>query len=215
MEKVLYIFFTHQDNINNIYDRIKNMMNSLNNTNYIIVQGGNVSNNYDIDTKTLSINCNDKYEGLPEKVLKTYKYIVESVMFNQYTHFIKLDDDMIIKKLIDFKIIEGLNYCGKVNFSYNGNRRWHIGRCSKNSYWNTNEYKGKYTPWCLGGYGYCISRYAINLINDINDKSYNNFASFEDLYIATLLKKINIEPINIEPINISNWRNFFVSPDHK
>ena len=70
MNNILYIFFTHQDNINKIYDRIKNMMNSLNNSNYIIVQGGDVSDNYDIDSKILSINCNDKYEGLPEKVLK-------------------------------------------------------------------------------------------------------------------------------------------------
>ena len=70
MNNILYIFFTHQDNINKIYDRIKNMMNSLNNSNYIIVQGGDVSDNYDNDSKILSINCNDKYEGLPKKVLK-------------------------------------------------------------------------------------------------------------------------------------------------
>ena len=210
MENILYIFISHENNISNIYNRIQTMMASHNNSNYIIVKGGDISNNYDINSKILSINCNDNYEGLPEKVLKTYKYIVESDKFNKYSHFIKLDDDMIIKKLIDFKIINGLNYCGNVNFSYNGNRRWHIGRCSRNSYWNTNEYKGEYTPWCLGGYGYCLSRNAMNLISLLNNKSYNNFASFEDLYIAMLLKEKNINPHNIE-----NWKSFLVSPDHK
>ena len=128
MNNILYIYFTHQDNINNINDRIKNMMNSHNNYNYILVQGGDITNNYDINTKILSINCNDKYEGLPEKVLKTYKYIVESNMFNQYSHFIKLDDDMIIKNNMDYNLIKNINYGGIVYYG-NGNRRWHIGRC--------------------------------------------------------------------------------------
>lgn len=206
MENILYIFISHQNNINNIYDRIKNMMNCHNNTNYIIVQGGDISNNYDIDFKILSINCNDKYEGLPEKVLKTYKYIVESDMFNQYSHFIKLDNDMIIKNNMDYNLIKNINYGGIVNYG-NGNRRWHIGRCSKDSYWNTNEYNGKYTPWCLGGYSYIISRNAINSIK--NDSSYKEVI-YEDLYIAMLLKEKNIYPHNI-----NNWKLFFISPDHK
>lgn len=210
MENILYIFFTHQDNINNVSERIYKMMASLNNNHYIIVVGGDIYNNYDKNSKILSINCNDKYEGLPEKIIKTYMYIINSNLFSQYVYFIKLDDDMIIRKLLDTKIINGLDYCGKAIISYNGDRRWHIGKCSKNSYWNTNEYKGNYTPWCLGGYGYCISRHAIILISLINDKSYNNFASFEDLYIATLLKLKGIEPQNI-----INWQTYFISPDHK
>lgn len=206
MENILYIFISHQNNINNIYDIIKIMMNCHNITNYIIVQGGDISNNYDINTKILSINCNDKYEGLPEKVLKTYKYIVESDMFNHYSHFIKLDDDMIIKNNMDYNLIKNINYGGIVNY-VNGNRRWHIGRCSKDSYWNTNEYKGNFTPWSLGGYGYIISRNAINLIK--NDSTYK-MVIYEDLYIAMLLKEKNIYPHNI-----NNWKLFFISPDHK
>lgn len=206
MEKVLYIFFTHQNNINNIYNRIKNMMNSLNNSNYILVKGGEISNNYDIDTKTLSINCNDKYEGLPEKVLKTYKYFVESDMFDQYSHFIKLDDDMIIKNNINYNLIKNIDYGGRVN-NRTGNRKWHIGKCSNTSWFNSNIYTGIYVPWCLGGYGYIISRNAIMLIK--NDKTYKDVI-YEDLYIAILLKYNNIYPNNIE-----NWKSFFMSPYHK
>jgi hypothetical protein len=207
MDNILYIFITHQNNINNIYDRIKNMMNSLNNYNYILVQGGDISNNYDINTKILSINCNDKYEGLPEKVLKTYKYIVESDIFNQYTHFIKLDDDMIIKKIINYNDIENINYGGNVCVTNEGDRKWHMGKCSKNSIWNKTPYKGIYTHWCKGGHGYIISRNAINNIK--HDKNYFDNI-YEDLYIALKLKKYNIYPINI-----NNWVNFFISPEHK
>jgi len=207
MENILYIFISHQNNINNCYGRIKNIMDSHNNSNYILVKGGNVSDNYDIDSKILSINCNDKYEGLPEKVLKTYKYIVESSMFNQYTHFIKLDDDMIIKKIMDYNDIKNINYGGNVQTTNEGDRKWHMGKCSKNSIWNITPYKGIYTHWCKGGYGYIISR---NTINNIKyDKNYFNNI-YEDLYIALTLKKCNIYPINI-----NNWVSFFISPDHK
>ena len=206
MNNILYIFITHQNNINNIYDRINNMMHYFSNTNYIVVKGGDISNNYDIDSKILSINCNDKYEGLPEKVLKTYKYIVESNMFNQYSHFIKLDDDMIIKKLIDYNDIKEINYGGVIHNS-EGNRRWHIGRCSSTSYFNKNIYLGIYVPWCKGGYGYIISRSAINLIK--NDPTYKDVI-YEDLYIAILLKEKDTHPDNI-----NNWHSFCISPDHR
>lgn len=206
MEKILYIFITYKNNIINTQNRLKIMMNNLNNTNYIIVQGGDVSDNYDIDSKILSINCNDKYEGLPEKVLKSYKYIIESNLFSKYTHFIKLDDDMIIKKLIDYNDIKDINYGGIIQYN-EGNRKWHIGKCSNTSWFNYNKYSGIFVPWCKGGYGYLISRIYINLIK--NNLTYKDII-YEDLYIAILLKEKNIEPINI-----SNWRNFFVSPDHK
>ena len=207
MENILYIFISHKNNINKIYDRIKNNMNSNNNSNYIIVLGGDVSDNYDIDCKILSINCNDNYEGLPEKILKTYKYIVESHIFNQYTHFIKLDDDMIIKKIIDYNDIKNINYGGNVCATNEGDRKWHMGKCSKNCIWNTTPYKGIYTHWCKGGYGYIISRKAINIIK-YDENYFDNI--YEDLYIALTLKTYNIYPINIY-----NWVSFFISPVHK
>ena len=201
MNNILYIFISHQNNINNIYDRINNMMDSHNNTNYIVVKGGDISNNYNPDSKTLSINCNDKYEGLPEKVLKTYKYIVDSSNFDEYSHFIKLDDDMVIKKLIEYNDIKELNYGGVIHNS-EGDRRWHIGRCSPTSYFNNNKYSGIYVTWSKGGYGYIISRNAMNLIK--NDSTYKNVI-YEDLYIAILLKNNNISPIDIK-----NWKYFLL-----
>ena len=209
MSKILYIYITHELNFKNVNIRIKNMMNNLNTNNYIIVKGIKEKSYYDIYNKILNINCNDKYEGLPEKVFKTYQYIINCKEFDNYSYFIKLDDDMIVTKLIcenDIKIYNNNNYCGKVNVSYDCNRKWHIGKCSSNSIFNTTDYGGKVVPWCLGGHGYIISRYAINLIQHNNN--YREHI-YEDLYIALLLSEYNIHPINI------NIHNYFTSPVHR
>lgn len=206
MYKILYVFITHELNFNKVNIRINNMMKSLNTDDYIIVKGVDINSYYDKDNKILNIECNDKYEGLPEKVFKTYKYIINNIEFKKYDLFFKLDDDMVINKLISYNDIKNYNYCGKVNFSYNCNNRWHIGKCSPNSMFNTTEYKGPCTPWCLGGYGYVISRYAITLIQSNNDYKEN---IYEDIYIALLLSKHNIHPIDI------NITNYVSSPDHK
>ena len=68
----LYVFITHQANINNCYDRIKEMMIS----DFIVVQGGFIKDSYDDDKKILNLNCNDSYIGLPEKVMKTFQILL-------------------------------------------------------------------------------------------------------------------------------------------
>ena len=60
-------------------------------------------------------------------------------------------------------------------------------------------------PWCLGGYGYIISKCAIDLIQ--NDTKYFEHI-YEDLYIAIILFEKNIKPVNI------NIKEFVISPDH-
>jgi hypothetical protein len=204
-QSILYIFFTHRININKVYDRITNMMNNHNSNDFIIVQGGFNINTYDKEKKILNIQCNDKYEGLPEKIFKTYKYLIESQDFNHYTHFLKLDEDMIIKNLINKNIYSKINYGGIIQNCV-GNREWHIGKCSHNHYYNTNSYKGIYVPWCLGGYGYIISRSAIEIIKN-NTKYFEHI--YEDLYIAITLLEYNIRPVNI------NIKDFVISPEHK
>ena len=209
IQSILYIFFTHKLNIDKVYDKITIMMKLHNNDDFIIVQGGFGYNSYNKNKKIVNIQCNDKYEGLPEKVFKTYKYLIESSDFNHYTHFFKLDEDMIVKKLITSNeynnIYNNINFGGIVQNCV-GNRKWHIGKCSPEHYYNTTEYIGIYVPWCLGGYGYIISRIAIEIIK--NDNTYLEHI-YEDLYIAILLYKNKISPINI------NIKEFVISPEHK
>lgn len=192
---ILYIFITHQNNINNCYDRIKSMMVD----NFIIIQGGFISDSYDEDTKILQLNCNDKYVGLPEKVIKTFHYLISDERFNKYTHFVKLDDDMsVIKK---FENIEG-DYLGNIHYN-DGSRTWHVGKT--NTFWDKVPYMGDFKPWCMGGFGYIVSRLALDKITPNYD--YVNHI-YEDVYIGLLMNSVGISPIKI------NTKDYMISPDH-
>lgn len=201
---LLYIFVSCKSRIEQCYPRITNMMNELKNNNYIIVTGGHDEYKYSNDKHLLEINCNDYYEGLPEKVIKTYKFIYESGLFNNFTHFCKLDDDIVIRQTINTSLLT--EYCGKVNSNMNGNRKWHINRCSKDSLFNTREYSGPYVPWCLGGCGYIISRNILKILAD--DTNYYN-EIYEDLYVAKILYDKQIYPTNISNLSI-----YIYSKDH-
>ena len=202
---ILYIFISCQKNINK-HNRIHSMMKFLNNSNYIIIIGGFKHTHYKNEKKILELKCNDFYEGLPEKMIQTYKYIYNNPDFNKYSHFCKLDEDMIIKKLLSIDILS--DYCGNVQ-SAEGNRKWHIGKCSKNSYFNDKPYNGIFTPWCKGGYGYICSRKSLEYISQTTDDIVDNVI-YEDVYIGIILNNNNIYP-NI----VTNLKNYIYSPDHK
>lgn len=200
---VLYVFYTHQKMLENTKTRVESMMKN-HTSDYLIVCGGE-ENSHNIESKILIIDCNDKYEGLPEKVLKSFKYLVEHEYFNNFNHFAKLDEDMIVNKAVPEKLLTNIDYCGRVQRSQ-GSRKYHFGKFSKDNPHYNKPYSGPFVPWCLGGYGYIISRRAIELIKDNTD--FEN-AIYEDVYIAILLSKKKVFP------KIFNNRSFFVSPVHK
>jgi len=202
---ILYIFISCQKNKNK-HKRIHYMMKILNYSNYIIIMGGFKNTNYQNKKKILELNCNDFYEGLPEKIVKTYKYICNNKDFNKYSHFCKLDEDMIIKKLLLTDILS--DYCGIVQ-SVEGNRKWHIGKCSKNSYFNDKEYSGIFVPWCKGGYGYILSHKALEYILQTTN-NINSDVIYEDVYIGIILNNNNIYPKII-----NNLTEYIYSPEHK
>jgi hypothetical protein len=170
------------------------------NSDFLIIQGGNIKDTYDEHSKILSLNCNDKYIGLPEKIIKTFNYLISDKRFSKYTHFIKCDDDItVIKK---FEKIEG-DYLGKVQY-VEGNRKWHIGRTD--TFWDKLPYLGEYKPWCLGGYGYIVSRKILESI--IPNYEYLEHI-YEDVYMGLLINRIGISPKNI------NIKEYLISPDHK
>lgn len=191
----LYVFITHQNNITNCYDRIVNMMKD----DFIIVQGGFIKDSYDEEKNILNLNCNDKYVGLPEKVMKTFNFLIDDDRFKKYTHFCKLDDDMSV-----IKRFENLtdDYMGNVHY-VDGNRQWHFGRC--NNFWDKVPYLGEFKPWCMGGFGYVISRIALSkLVPNFNYLDH----IYEDLYIGILMNQIGILPTQIK------IKDYVISPDH-
>ena len=191
----LYIFITHQGNINNCYDRIKKMMVD----DFIVVQGGFIRDSYNEDSRVLELNCNDKYVGLPEKVMKTFHYLISDSRFYKYTHFVKLDDDMTIIKRFDK--IQG-DYLGNVHIG-DGSREWHMGRTG--TFWDKVPYLGEFRPWCMGGYGYVVSRSVLEKI--VPNFEYSEHI-YEDVYIGLLINRIGISPIKI------NTKDYMISPEH-
>ena len=147
----LYVFITHQKNLQNCYDRISSMMID----DFVVVQGGFIQDSFDDKKNILNLNCNDSYVGLPEKVMKTFHYLINDNRFRDYTHFCKLDDDMkVIKRFGNLSD----DYIGAVHFG-DGNRQWHMGRCG--NFWDKVPYLGNFEPWCMGGFGYVISRFSL------------------------------------------------------
>lgn len=191
----LYVFITHQNNINNCYDRIINMMKE----DFILVQGGFIKDEYDEESKILKLNCNDRYVGLPEKVMKTFHFLISDDRFKKYTHFCKLDDDMrVIKR---FENITD-DYMGMVHYG-DGSRVWHMGRCG--NFWDKTPYLGEFKPWCMGGFGYVVSKAALE--KALPDFNYLEHV-YEDVYIGILMNSISIIPKNI------NIKEYLISPDH-
>jgi len=191
----LYIFISHQKNIDNCYGRILNMMND----DFIVVQGGFIKDEYDDKSKILNLNCNDSYVGLPEKVMKTFHFLINDFRFQKYTHFCKLDDDMnLIKKFENLTD----DYIGMVHYG-DGSRQWHMGRTG--TFWDKVPYLGEFKPWCMGGFGYMVSRRALEKI--VPNFDYLNHI-YEDVYIGLLMNKIGVVPKNI------NTKDYMISPDH-
>lgn len=166
---------------------------------FIVVQGGFIKDYYDDKTKTLNLNCNDKYVGLPEKVMKTFHYLISDDRFSKYTHFCKLDDDMKVVNL--FGDIEG-DYLGNVHIG-DGNRSWHIGRCG--NFWDKIPYIGEFRPWCMGGFGYIVSRKALQ--SCLPNFEYLDHI-YEDVYIGNLLNSVGFSAKSI------NTKKYILSPDH-
>lgn len=198
---VMYIFVTHKAKLQESQDRISKMMAEINNENYIIVYGGEHIL-LDKRNKILCIKADDSYAGLPEKINKLFTYIKYHPDFNSFSHFAKLDEDIIIKNCI--KNLYDIDYAGFVQ-SLLFNKKYHLNRCP-NSIWNHTEYTGRVVPFCRGGYGYVVSKKAINKIFPNNDYLHH---IYEDLSIALSLYDKGIYPVNI------NIQDFFVSQDHK
>jgi len=150
-------------------------------------------------TNILNLNCNDGYVGLPEKVMKTFHYLLSDSRFARYTNFVKLDDDMIVLKEIN-EIND--DYLGNVHYS-DGNRQWHVGRTG--TFWDKIPYLGEFKPWCMGGFGYVISRTALEKV--IPNFDYLDHI-YEDVYIGNLMNKIGVIPKQF------NIKEYLVSPEH-
>lgn len=201
---VLYLYVTHQAVFANVWRRVTRHMRQINCVDYLFICGFNRTL-LAPDQRTLFLNCNDHYEGLPEKMFMAYKFLATSPDFSAYKYIVKIDADSKLVRTFDAPMLDlldsGVDYGGKIISS--ANRRYHIGRCSPGSYHNYREYSGPCGhPFCQGGPGYVLSRRAINLLkNEIpsGDQIY------EDMCVGLLLRKYGILPT---PIPVGRYLRF-------
>ena len=186
---ILYCFICCIKNLYKI-SYIHNMMKSLGYLHYYIILGYKETL-INPKKKIIFLKCDDSYEGLPNKIVELFKFLSTSKFFEKYTYFFKCDDDINLKKIIDYRQLKG-DYLGTVQ-NYEGKRDWHLGKCSMGSEWNNKIYQGEYITWCKGGYGYILSRKAIDVVSDY--KEIYDDEIYEDLLIAKILVKENIIPL--------------------
>ena len=199
--KLLVIFLSCKKN-KHTWDKIK----ELNLDNYLIITGKNMNENYKLENNILYMNCNDLYDGLPEKIIFMINYILNQKNYSNITHVLKIDDhdnkinNNTINLINKYKeIINSYDYIGqKINTGSKIIKRWHFKKLSEKSRWYRKEYNGDYTPWADGGCSYILSRRSMNYINSIynldNLEELRNYHIFEDLMVALVLKKFNIKP---------------------
>lgn len=189
--------------------------------NIIIICGKKMEVDYSLENRILYLNCNDGYEGLPEKIIYAINAILNITEFQKYTHIMKVDDhdnkfnDSLNKKLKNEPNINFKNPFSGYIHDYLGQRLhthilrdWHINKCAPSSHWNTQPYMGPTTNYLDGGSSYLLTRRAMEYI--VLEYNLNNIERlrkehiWEDLMIALTLKKYNIFPRKIPKLVIGD-----------
>jgi hypothetical protein len=187
----------------------KNIQKKFEDYNYVILCGDNKGSNYSIEKNIIYIDCNDLYDGLPEKVLGGLLVINNDSKFKNISHIIKIDSNNYLSRKNIKKVLSKVQKLSE--YDYFGQKvheikkklklegAYHFKNVIPSSKWYKQEYKGDYCDYLDGGYSYCLSRKSINLItsqfNFSNFKSISDKHIYEDLMIALLLRKFGIFPV--------------------
>lgn len=146
-----------------------------------------------LDGRILWVNNPEQYEQLPVKMWKTYHYLYHHT---DYQYFYKLDSDCILH--LDrfkhfFQKAQSYYYLGGVAGG-GVDRTWHMGKCSseelnRTPYWR--DYRG---DWCGGGFGYLVSRTAIQHLFSPEGRHYMTTDIYEDKAVGDILRQNGIQP---------------------
>lgn len=199
---MLYCFISHGGTVHKDRENITTLMLGLNYDKYLIFYGGENLNIQ--DEKIIHLECNDNYEGLPNKIHNLCKYLVNNKLSEQYSHFCKVDCTTKLKKLLPLLNSDYYGYLCTETDPPEYRRKYHQNRCSANSIWNNKKYDGQFVVYCAGGFCYVLSKNSIRCIS--NNPDDHNQDIYEDLYIAQQLIKCNIYPqhLNTTPF-FSSW----------
>jgi hypothetical protein len=178
--------------------------------NVIILCGG--ADETKLDGKILYLNCNDAYDGLSEKMMCAYEYILNADLFKTITHIFKADDHdtyFTSSQINDIQIkysdvLNTQDYIGQNLITPNLiGRTHHFGKVPKTSIWYNKKYEEKYEPYLGGGETYILSRKALNFLVD-NKKEHIKYGSYEDAMNGSILKQYDIHPYQLK-YGIKTW----------
>lgn len=192
---LLYTFISHSSKVLEKAASIQKDMKKIDYDHYKIFYCGE-NKNID-DKKIIHLECDDNYEGLPNKIHHIAKYILSSDLCNYYSHIYKIDATNKPKKIIE--LLSEQNYYGYLLSRTDlpeYRRTYHFNRCSEESGWNQKRYDGEFVPYCAGGYGYVLSLLALKCISENPNDPDKDI--YEDLYVAQALLKCGIKPYHID-----------------
>ena len=179
--------------------------------NILIFCGGSERTEFDQSSNVLYLNCNDFYEGLPEKMILMIEQVLSLETFKDVTHVLKIDDHDI-NYIADSSCIDRLNDLDELwQHDYIGSQLRHVpgsgyggchfGKVTPGSYWDSRLYTGPFTTWADGGSTYILSRTALEIISsNYSSKNINLIRTteiYEDVMVANILAKYEIRPFAV------------------
>jgi hypothetical protein len=165
-----------------------------------------------IDGNILYVNCIDTYDGLSEKMMKAYEFIVTSELFIGFTHILKADDHDTYFTLQQIKgielghrdILNAHDYVGQKLYSIDHavGRIHHFGRVPTTSRWYNVPITEPFVPFLGGGDVYILSKKSLMAI--VSDKLRYTKTCYEDRMVGSILHENGITPYQLD-LKIKTW----------
>jgi len=161
---------------------------------------------YDEPEKILHLKVNDQYDGLPEKMIAAFDFILHDSRFKHITHILKIDDhdnyfnDDIIKQLYHNKKVSESHYIGQKLITRNPDEwsDYHFGKIPTTSCWYNRKANVSNAAYFDGGWSYILSRKALKIINRVyncqNIHIVKNNEIYEDVMVGSILLKNGVKP---------------------
>jgi len=184
--------------------------------NVIIISGTNNRSKpvyYDKENKFLWLNCNDYYDGLPEKIIIMIDEILKNPEFSHITHILKIDDhdtfftNEHIENLYNYPELKIYDYLGQKKNCWSGQVKcdYHFGKVPTWSYWHNRTTNISDITYFDGGCSYILNRKAMQLINAKYNSSNIDQLRVEEIYEDVMIGRIltNNSSIKYKELNYS------------
>jgi hypothetical protein len=165
-----------------------------------------------LEGNILYLNCIDTYDGLSEKMMKAYEFILQSERFTGFTHILKADDHdtyFTLQQVKDIEtghrdILNTQDYVGQqlFNTDQTSGRVHHFGKVPKTSPWYNVPLIEPFVPFLGGGEIYILSKKSLKVI--VSDKLRYIKNCYEDRMIGSILHENGIMPYQLD-LKIKTW----------